>query len=163
MSLVKKKYFFPLIITTVALIILLTYPVIEACKVVIDGTVYVTSPNTRVSIRLEYEHSVELSEITEVYEVTNCEIRLAEFVWAGYGAGLPSRPGDAPNQSVSVGGKYVARNMILNITTLKISMRYRVNPEITINGEEVVSKEEILVEACTKISVVEWVFSQKLR
>ncbi len=162
MGLTKKKCFFSLIIIAVASIIL-THPIIEACRIVIDGTEYVVSPHTRLSIRLEYEHSVELSEITEEYEIANCKIKLVEFVWAGYGAGLPSRPCDAPNQLVSVGGRYVARNITLNTTILKISMRHRINPRVTINGEEVRSKEEIVIEACTKISVMGWVFAQKLR
>lgn len=157
-----KKYFFLIIITTMISVIL-TYPTLETCKIVIDRTVYVVSPHTRLNVRLEYEHSVELSKITEEYEITNCEVKLMEFVWVGYGAGLPSRPCDAPNQLVGVDGGYIIRNITLNVTTLKISMRYRVNPRITINEKEVESKEEVVIEACSKISVVELVFAQKLR
>lgn len=148
-----------LLATTIAIT---TYPATQANKVVIDGTEYVASPDTKISIVLEYEHSAELTRITEEYEVRDCEIRLVKFVWAGYGAGLPSTPNDTPSQATRESGNYVAGNITLNTTTLKISMKHRVNPKLTINGKEVENAEEVTVMTCSKTTLIELLTSLKL-
>ncbi len=157
----NKKYFFFPLITLITLTIILTYPTTETNKVIIDGKEYLT-PNTEISIKLEYEHSVELTKITEEYEIKNCEITLTTFTWPGYGAGLPSRPEDTPSQTKDESGNYVARNITLNTTTLKISMKHRVNPKLTINNKEVESKEEVVVITCVRTPLIEILTSRKL-
>ena len=161
-----KKQYLLFLLTTIAILAITTaittYPVTQASKVIVDETEYLASPDTEISVRLEYEHSAELTKITEEYEVRDCEIRLVRFVWAGYGAGLPSTPNDTPSQTTDESGNYMTGNITLSTTTLKISMKHRVNPKLTINGKEVKSTEEVIVMACSKTTLIELLTSLKL-
>lgn len=158
----KKQLILFLITTLTTAAIIATQPTIEATKIIIDETKYITTPNTKINIKLEYKHSVELTKITEEYEVTNCKIKIVKFTWPGYGAGLPSKPDETPSET-DENRNYVTRNITLNTTTLKISMKHRIDPKLTINGEEVTTKEEVAVIACTRISLIELMTSQKLK
>lgn len=162
---IKQKQLLLFLITTTLIILttISTYPTIEANKVIIDETEYLATRNTTIKIRLEYRHSVELTNITEEYEITNCEIKLAEFVWPGYGAGLPSKPNDTLSHETYENKNYVVRNITLNTTVLRVSMIHRISPKLTINDEEVVSSREVVVITCTRISLIELLTSRKLR
>ncbi len=158
----KKRILF-LVTALTILTTISTHPAIEANKVIIDETEYLATRNTTIKIRLEYRHSVELTNITEEYHITNCEIRLAKFVWPGYGAGLPSKTNDTSSHEIDENKNYVVRNITLNTTVLRISMKHRINPKLTINGEEVVSSGEVVVITCTRISLIELLTSRELR
>ncbi len=149
----KRKCFF-FLITLITLTTILTCPTTETNKIIIDGREYLI-PNTEINIKLEYIHSVELTKIVEEYEIKNCKVTLTTFTWPGYGAGLPSRPEDMPSQTKDGSGNYVARNITLNTTILKICMKHRVNPKLTINGREVESTEGVVVMICVRTSLIE--------
>lgn len=162
----KNKKIFLFLLTTATLITLITistHPTTQANKITVDGTEYLTTPNTKINIKLEYQHSVELTKITEEYEVAGCEIKLVKFTWPGHGAGLPSKTDETPSQETDENMNYVARNIKLNTTLLKISMKHRINPKLTINGEEVESREEVVIETCTRASLIELITSKKLK
>ena len=162
---IRKRYLLFLLATAVLLAIITaitTYPATLTNKVVIDGTEYVVNPDTKISIRLEYEHSVELTKITEEYEARGCEIKLVRFVWAGYGAGLSSTPNDTLSQTIDGSGNYVTGNITLSTTTLKISMKHRVNPKLMVNGEEAKSAEEVIIMVCSKTTLIELLIAPKL-
>ncbi|MEM4485335.1 MAG: DUF1850 domain-containing protein [Sulfolobales archaeon] len=151
------KSFFLLILAGVIIIIfILLYPMIEVARITIDGAEYLATPNTRVVITLEYKHSVELARIVEEYEVIDCRIKLEKFIWPGYGAGLSSKPDEIPDHAVERSGSFMIEDIMLNVTMLKISMKYRIDSKLLVNGVEIESREEVMIIACTRISLLEF-------
>lgn len=159
----KKLLFLITTVTLITLVAISTHPAIQANKIIVDGTEYLTSTNTKATIKLEYQHSVELTKITEEYEVVGCEIRLVRFTWSGHGAGLPSRPDEMLSQELDENMNYVARDIKLNTTLLKISMKHRISPQLTINDVKVESREEVVIMTCVEIPLIELVTSQKIK
>ncbi|MEM3948740.1 MAG: DUF1850 domain-containing protein [Zestosphaera sp.] len=132
---------------------LLSLPIIQVTEVVMDNTVYLIQPNVKVTVALEYLHSVELMKVVETYEVVGCEVRLVKLVWPGHGAGLPSTPNDLPVQIVGSDGGYTAEDISLGPVVM-VSMRHRVDPTLTLNGKRVTFNGTVEIKACVRVPPV---------
>jgi hypothetical protein len=148
-----KKYFLPTLIISIILVITLSYPAYVVNKIVIDNREYLFDTNTKVNIHLEYKHSVELTKVIEEYELRGCSIVLEKFTWPGYGAGLPSRYNDTSIQVYTSEG-FTVTNRTLGVSVLQVELRYMVQPKLLINGLEVMG-DRLIIEACTRISILE--------
>jgi hypothetical protein len=126
-------------------------PAIQVNRVIMDGNDVIAVDD--VLVTLEYVHSVELMRIVETYTVSNCKITLTNFTWSGAGAGLPTLT-DSPNHIRHISRGYSLENITLPLR-LAIDVKYRLNPRITVNGEEVLVKDRLIVEACSHESLAE--------
>ena len=141
----------------------LALPLVEVSAVVVDGVRYLVRPDTRVEVRLEYKHSVELVDIVEEYELLGCRIRLVKFMWPGYGAGLPSRVDELTSWSSGDAGGLVLRDVTLNTSVLQLDMRFRVSPRLTVNGEAIRAGRDVSLVACSRVPLIEILFGKWLR
>ncbi len=149
----KRKAFFLYVIAFVSFFVL-ALPLVQVTEVVVDGVEYLFPKDGEVFITLEYLHSVELFRVVETYLIAGCEIRLVEFRWSGYGAGLPSTPEDIFSQISQSGGEFIARNIsVISGNVLRLDMKHRVGATVSVNGEIVSSNVGVEVRVCVRVSL----------
>lgn len=153
---------FLLLAASALAITLLTMPVVQVAEIEVDGRLFVARPDTKITVSLEYLHSVELGRVVETYEVLGCEIKLTKLVWPGYGAGLPSRPDDLAGSPTTDSEGYMVKSTSLRLgRVLTLSVKYRVAPRLTINGGEAGPGDLVEIRACVGRPVI-WLLRQWL-
>jgi hypothetical protein len=136
-------------------------PLIEVNKISIDNETAIYLLTKEIIVTLKYIHSVELTEIIEEYRIHDCSIELKRFEWPGYGAGLPSRINDITNYR-RMNTTFIIEGEKLNVKYLYIDLKYRVKPELYINGYEV-KGDKVLIATCVKISLIEFLLSNVIQ
>jgi hypothetical protein len=153
LGLEEHKAFF-LGVVTLTTFLILALPLVQVNEVSVDGVEYLFPEGGEIVVELKYLHSVELAKIVETYVVTGCEVRLAEFRWPGYGAGLASTPEDALGQIVWSDGGFAARNISITPgNALRLDMKHRVNATLTVNGVVVSSKIGVEIRPCVRVPI----------
>lgn len=159
---VIKRFLSLLILCSILTTLVFVVPLVEVSIVIVDGVKYLAYPGMRIEVRLEYKHSVELEDIVEEYEIYECRIQLVRFVWSGYGAGLPSSLDELGRLRSSNASRLVLEEIPISSNTLRLEIKFMVNPKITINGKIVEASDEVVLVACSKVPLVDVIISRRL-
>lgn len=155
----RKDRFFSLVYISAftAVFLLVSLPLASVGLVVVDGEAVAVAFLSKVNITLAYVHSVEHYSVVEKYLLEGCGLKLIELEWAGFGAGMPSSPGDLEGSVLDrcpTGGLRAKVDFEIG-ERVTIAAKHMSHPRLLINGKEVRVRENMTISTCLKTSLLE--------